>query len=99
MQSLSFPPTETIHSPAPESTAQVGQPLVGQLPHRLSDEEREDHIRDCSWLMELAYARYAEGGNFADRGEADRWMRLRDEAVRGRSASQVARMEAERGLA
>jgi hypothetical protein len=65
----------------------------------MSDEERELHIRDCGWLMEDAMRRYCETGCFSHRGEADRWKLLMEEAIRGRSAEQVARMEREKGLA
>jgi hypothetical protein len=65
---------------------------------RLSDSEVEKHIRDCGWLMEDAMRRYCETGCFSYRGEADRWKLLMEEAIRGRSAEQVARLEKERGL-
>lgn len=63
------------------------------------DNEREQHIADCAWLMERAMARWEAHGDFDARGEADRWRLLRDEAVKARSPEQVARMEVERGLA
>jgi hypothetical protein len=65
----------------------------------LTDAERERHIRDCAWLMEDAMRRYYETGCFGYRGEASRWRLLMEEAIKGRSAEQVARMERERGLA
>jgi hypothetical protein len=65
----------------------------------LTDGEREKHIKDCAWLMEDAMRRYYETGCFSHRGEADRWRLLMEEAIRGRSAEQVARLERERGLA
>jgi hypothetical protein len=64
----------------------------------MTDDEREQHIKDCGWLMEDAMRRHCETGCFSYRGEADRWKLLMHEAIRGRSAEQVARMEAERGL-
>ena len=64
-----------------------------------SIDEHEQHIKDCAWLMERAYARYEETGCFAARGEADRWRILRDEAVKARSPEAVAELEAARGLA
>lgn len=65
----------------------------------MTDEERERHIRSCGTLMEAAMQRWHDHGDFADRGEADRWRLLMQEAIKGRSAAQVARMERERGLA
>jgi hypothetical protein len=90
--------TDDTPSPAPDIASREALRAVGLRPGLLSDEEREDHIASCTYLMEQAYARYRESGNFADRGEATRWMLMRNEAVKGRSARQVARMEAERGL-
>lgn len=83
------------------SSAGVGSPLsngVGQRLHAMSDEEREKHIASCGYLMEDAWRRYCETGCFSHRGEADRWRLLMEEAIRGRSAAQVARLERERGL-
>jgi hypothetical protein len=65
----------------------------------MSDAERELHIRDCGWLMEDAMRRYCETGCFSYRGEADHWKLLMNEAIRGRSPAQVAKMERELGLA
>ncbi len=65
----------------------------------LSDSELEAHIEHCTHLMELAYDRYEQTSCFGDHGEATRWMRLRDDAIRARSPAQVRRMEAARGLA
>jgi hypothetical protein len=65
----------------------------------VSDEERELHIKQCAWLMEDAMRRWHETSDFGYRGEADRWRLLMEDAIRGRSAAQVTRMEAERGLA
>jgi hypothetical protein len=65
----------------------------------MTDDEREQHIKDCGWLMEDAMRRYCETSDLGYRGEADRWKLLMHEAIRGRSAEQVARMEREKGLA
>jgi hypothetical protein len=43
--------------------------------------------------------RYAESGDLADLGDAHRWRRLMEEAINGRSAEWVAKVEQERGLA
>jgi hypothetical protein len=64
----------------------------------MTDSERERHIRDCGRLMEDSMRAYHLTGCFSHRGDADKWRLLMHEAIRGRSAEQVARMEAERGL-
>lgn len=76
----------------------VPLPLVGQRLNRLSDQEREDHIRDCAWLMEDAMRRYHETSDFGYRGESDRWRLLMEAAINSRSPEYVARLERERGL-
>jgi hypothetical protein len=68
-------------------------------PARMTDTERESEIARLTQEMEAAYAIWESDGCFAARGDADRLMRQRDDLVRGRSAAQVAQMEAERGLA
>lgn len=88
-----------VQQPLSQHALSKALQFVGIDRDRLSAEEREDHIRDCTRLMEEAYERYERDGFIADRGDADYWMRLRDEAIRGRSAAQVARLEKERGLA
>jgi hypothetical protein len=72
---------------------------VSQLRLSLTDEERERHIRSCGILMEAAMRSWSETGDFTYRGEADRWKLLMQEAIKGRSPAQVAKMERERGLA
>ena len=52
----------------------------------MTDAEREAHIKDCGRLMQKAYS---EG----NRQEAEQWMQAQKEAIKGRSAAQVARME------
>ena len=68
-------------------------------PAPMTDTDREAEIARLSAEMEVAYAVWQSDGCFAARGDADRLMRERDDLVRGRSAAQVAQMEAERGLA
>lgn len=65
----------------------------------MTDTERERHIADCGKLMEAAMARYQESSDLADLGDAHRWRRLMEEAINGRSAEWVAKVEQERGLA
>jgi hypothetical protein len=73
--------------------------FVGAGAHgQITDEERELHIRAAGQLMQEAMARWEAEGNFMDRGDAAYWLRIQNEAIKGRSAAQVARMEADRGL-
>ena len=65
----------------------------------VADLELELHIADCGKNMLKAFAEWEASGCFAARGEAQRWANLQGEAVRARSSGQVARMEAELGLA
>lgn len=60
-------------------------------PAEMSDEEHELHIKDAGRLMEQEMA----AGN---REAALGWMFVMQEAIRMRSATQIAKMEAERGL-
>jgi hypothetical protein len=64
----------------------------------LTDTERELHITYCAGQIEDAMARFAVSNCFTDRGEADHWRLQMEQAIRGRSAAQVARMEQERGF-
>ena len=64
----------------------------------MSESEREEQIRCCGRLMEAAMARYEASGDLSDRGEADRYRMEMEALIKGRSAAQVAQMEAERGL-
>ena len=68
-------------------------------PARMTDTDREAEIARLSAEMEAAYAVWQSDGCFAAKDRADSLMRQRDDLVRGRGAAQVARMEAERGLA
>lgn len=68
-------------------------------PARMTDSEREAEIARLSAEMEAAWSTWESDGCPAARGDAERLMHERDDLVRGRSAEQVARMEAERGLA
>ena len=62
------------------------------------DGELEAHIRDCGRLMEAAMDRYAESSDLADLGDAHRWRLAMEQAINGRSAEWVRRVEIERGL-
>lgn len=99
---------QTLHSRVAECNAKYAtlyvappqaEPFVGADAEPMSDAERELHIRSCGYLMEDAMRRWCETGDFGYRGEADRWRILMEQAIKSRSAAQVARMERERGLA
>ena len=64
----------------------------------MTDTERERHISDCGRLMEAAMDRYAESSDLADLGDAHRWRLAMEQAIKGRSAEQVTRMEKNAGL-
>ena len=53
----------------------------------MDDDQREIHIKHCGELMEASYAQ----GN---REAAMDWLQAQNEAIKGRSAAQVAWMEA-----
>ena len=74
-------------------------PLRRISPAPMTDTDREAEIARLSAEIEAAYAVWQSDGCFAARDDADRLMKQRDDLVRGRGAAQVARMEAERGLA
>jgi hypothetical protein len=83
---LSTIPTEQTASPGPSVGLTVP---AGQFPSAhsgLTDAEREIHIRDCGRLMTNAFER----GN---REEAMGWLQAQNDAIKGRSPAQVARME------
>lgn len=61
--------------------------------------ELEAHIKSCGELVEQAMANYETSGNFADRGEADRWRIEMERAIALRAPETVAKLEAARGLA
>ena len=65
----------------------------------LQDADLEQHIRECGQEMQAAYARYEADSEIASLGDAHYWRNAMEQAIRGRSAAQVAQMEAERGLA
>lgn len=58
----------------------------------MTDEEREAHIHDCGRLMLESMAQ-------DNRQAAEEWLQAQTLAIKSRSPEQVARMEAERGLA
>lgn len=64
----------------------------------ISDADREAAIKRAAAAMEKHYAEWLVSGCFAAKGDADRAMRLMYLLIQGRSAGQVAAMEAERGL-
>lgn len=61
--------------------------------------ELEAHITSCGLLVEQAMAAYEVSGNFADRGEADRWRLEMGRSIAMRAPETVAKLEAAKGLA
>ena len=81
-------------------SASVGNhPLQATEPVTLGDEAREIAIREVSDEMEAAYRLWERTDKPSDYNEAHRLQKRLYDLVRGRSAAQVARMEAARGLA
>ena len=75
------------------------QQQVGALRlDHITDEQRERLIRRAGRMMRLCMARYERSGCFGDRGLADYWRLTMEADIKARSAAQVARMEAQRGL-
>lgn len=58
----------------------------------------EQRIKHYGLLMEEAYARWEQDGNFADLSEADRHRMDMEAAIAQRTPETVRRMEVERGL-
>lgn len=84
---------------SPQAQQLVGQGAACDPP--LDDEAREWAIRRAGRAMEGWYSRYEASGK-KDTGALAQAVRCQGHMatlVRGRSAAQVARMEAERGLA
>ena len=63
------------------------------------DEQREKNISDLNLLIEGRMAVWASDGCFHARGQAEGYVRARDELIRGRSVEQVQRMKEAPGLA
>ena len=63
------------------------------------DKLREKHITALGLLVEGAMSRWEQSGCFHARGQADGYRVSMEALIRGRSAAQVARMEAVLGLA
>jgi hypothetical protein len=64
-----------------------------------ADAQREVEILHAGREIEEHMRQYAETGDFAARGAADRARLRMEELIRGRSAEVVARLEQEKGLA
>ncbi len=52
----------------------------------MSEAELEHHIDTCNWLANCAMERYETTSDLSALGEAHRWGRMRDEAIKGRKA-------------
>lgn len=61
----------------------------------VSDDDLQQHARDCTFLMESAYDRFQASGDVHAREEAYLWMNRRDEALRCFSPAWKARREAQ----
>lgn len=69
--------------PNPSALSRVGEVLQGiSAAREITDAELRQHAMDCTHLMEVAYQRFQEHQNPADRDEAVLWMHRRDEALR-----------------
>ena len=62
------------------------------------DADLERHIRECGQEMEAAYSRYQADNELASLGDAHYWRNAMEQAIKGRSAEQVACMEQNAGL-
>jgi hypothetical protein len=82
-----------------EEGCAVGQRLSAEAPHDCADAQREVEILHAGREIEEHMRQYAETGDFAARGAADRARLRMEELIRGRSAEVVARLEQEKGLA
>lgn len=67
-------------------------------PQTFTDDDREQAIVRAGNAMKAAFARYEGSSNFADLGDAHRARMSMESLIRGRSAAQVTRMEADREL-
>ena len=67
-------------------------------PQTFTDDDREQAIVRAGNAMKAAFARYEGSSNFADLGDAHRARMSMENLINGRSAAQVARMEADREL-
>lgn len=65
----------------------------------MTDAEREEAIQRAGKAIEKHMAIWASDGCMAARGDVDRARQSMEALIAGRSPEQVARMEAERGLA
>ena len=61
----------------------------------MTNAELSEHIADCGWHMECAYASFQAHRNPADRDAAILWMHMRDEAIQAREQAQKDAREAE----
>lgn len=64
----------------------------------MTPDELETRIKEYGLLMLAAHAQWEAHGCFQAKADADRFLRLQNEAIRARSPETVRRMEMERGL-
>lgn len=69
-----------------------------RLSHSLTDGEREAAIGLAASLVEYHVELWEISGCFTDRANADRARLAMEALIKGRSAEQIAKMEAARGL-
>lgn len=62
--------------------------ITATQPQAMTAAERGRHIQSLSDHFMAAYGRFEDFGLAADRDEAYRWLRMRDEAVRERLADE-----------
>lgn len=81
------------------SAVSGGSDLLSDVPHKLTDEQREAAILKAGELIQKYMAQYEETGCFAAHADAERALRLQTLLIKGRSLEVVLRLERERGLA
>lgn len=57
-------------------------PLTQQVTPGLTKKELREHIADCGWHLQCAYAHFEAHGNPADRDAAVQWLYAQQEAQR-----------------
>ena len=93
-------PIVTVNDPCVCAASHIPTVAVGPRLHDgLSDAELEIHIAAMGERMLEAYARYEATGCLGDRGEADGWRLLMQDAIGARRPAVVAGMERARGIA
>ncbi|MES2634052.1 MAG: hypothetical protein V4669_13845 [Pseudomonadota bacterium] len=88
--------TSTAFSLVETAELSVAGALITRLaPRDVALDELEQHIKDCGWHLECAYARYEAFGSPADRDAACQWLHLQNEAIHERDLRVGGRRHAE----